>query len=54
MTDELQGKILREVVCFRSKLYSIDYVDGKEQSVHRVQKSVKNTLNHDSFQKKKF
>ena len=49
MTDELQGKILREVVCFRSKLYSIDYVDGKEQSVKRVQKSVKNTLNHDSF-----
>ena len=24
MTDELQGKVLREVVCLRSKLYSID------------------------------
>ena len=31
MTDELQGKVLREVVCLRSKLCSIDYVGGKKQ-----------------------
>ena len=49
MTDELQGKVLREVVCLRSKLYSIDYVGGKKQSAKGVQKSVKKTLNHDLF-----
>ena len=49
MTDELQGKVLREVVCLRSKLYSIDYFGGKEQSAKGVQKSVKKTLNHDLF-----
>ena len=59
MTDELQGKILREVVCLRSKLYSIDYVGEKKQSAKGVQKSVKKSLNHDLFrhtfsQKKKF
>ena len=31
MTDELQGKVLREVVCLRSKLYSIDYVEEAER-----------------------
>ena len=49
MTDELQGKVLREVVCLRSKLYSIDYVGGKKQSAKGVQKSIKKTLNHDLF-----
>ena len=51
MTDELQGKVLREVVCLRSKLYSIDYVGGggKKQSAKGVGKSVKKTLNHDLF-----
>ena len=47
MTDELQGKILREVACLRSKLYRMDYVGGKKQSATGVQKSVKKTLNHD-------
>ena len=47
MTDELPGKVLREVVCLRSKLYSIDYVGEKKQSAKGVQKSVKKTLNHD-------
>ena len=49
MTDELQGKFLREVVCLRSKLYSIDYVGGKKQSAKGVQNSIKKTLNHDLF-----
>ena len=41
MTDELQGKVLREVVCLRSKLYSIDYVGGKKQSAKGVQSQSK-------------
>ena len=41
MTDELNGKVLKEVVCLRSKLYSIDYVGGTKQSAKGVQKSVK-------------
>ena len=49
MTDELQGKILREVVCLRSKLYSIDFEGGKKQSAKGVTKSVKKTLHHDLF-----
>ena len=49
MTDELQGKVLREVVCLRSKLYSIDYVGGKKQITKGVQTSMKKTLNHDLF-----
>ena len=49
MTDELQSKVLREVVCLRSKLNGIDYVGGKKQSAKGAQKSVKKTLNHDLF-----
>ena len=49
MTDELNGKVLHEVVCLRSKLYSIDYIGGKKQSAKGVQKTVKKTLNHDLF-----
>ena len=49
MTDKLQGKVLREVVCLRSKLYSIDYVGGLKQSARGVQKSVKKTLHQDLF-----
>ena len=41
MTDELNGKVLHEVVCLRSKLYSIDYIGGKKQSAKGVQKTVK-------------
>ena len=40
MTEELQSKVLREVVCLRSKLYSIDYAGGLKQSAKGVQKSV--------------
>lgn len=49
MTDELQGKILHEIVCLRSKLYSIKFAGGVKQSAKGVQKSVKKTLHHDSF-----
>ena len=49
MTDELNGKVLKEVVCLRSKLFSIDYVGGTEQSAKGVQNSVKITLHHDEF-----
>ena len=51
MTDELQGKVLREVVCLRSKLYSIDFVGGKKQSAKSVTKCVKKTLHYDLFKK---
>ena len=49
MTDELQGKVLSEVVCLRSKLYSIQFEGGVKQSAKGVQKSVKKTLNHELF-----
>lgn len=49
MTDELNGKVLKEVVCLRSKMYSIDYVGGTKQSAKGVQKSVKKTLHHSLF-----
>ena len=41
MTDELQGKVLGEVVCLRSKFYSIQFEGGVKQSANGVQKSVK-------------
>ena len=28
MTDEIQGKVLSEIVCLRSKLYSIQFEEG--------------------------
>ena len=51
MADELQGKVLREVVCLRSKLYSIEFVGGKKQSAKGFTKFVKKTLHHDLFKK---
>ena len=50
MKDELNGLILEEVVCLRSKLYSIKFSGGVKQSAKGVQRSVKKTLNHDLFQ----
>ena len=49
MTDDLQGKVLRENICLQSKLYSIEYIGGKEQSAKGVQKSVKKTSIRDFF-----
>ena len=49
MTDELQGRVLNEIVCLRSKLYSIQFEGGVKQSAKGVQKSVKKTLHHDLF-----
>ena len=49
MTDELKGKILKEVVCLRSTLFSIDYLGGTKQSAKGVQKSVKKSLHHSLF-----
>ena len=49
MTDELQGKVLSEVVCLRSKLCSIQFEGGVRHSAKGVQKSVKKTLNHELF-----
>ena len=48
--DELNGLILEEVVCLRSKLYSIKFSDGVKQSAKGVQRSVKKTLNHVLYQ----
>ena len=33
MTDELNGKVLKEVVCLRSKLYSIDYLGATNKAL---------------------
>ena len=41
MTDELQGKVLSEVVCLRSKLYGIQFEGGVKQSAKGAQESVK-------------
>ena len=49
MTDELQGRLLNEIVCLRSKLYSIQFEGGVKQRAKGVQKSVKKTLQHDLF-----
>ena len=49
MTDELNRKILKEVVCLRSKLYSIDCLGGTKQSAKGVQKTVKKTLHHSLY-----
>ena len=54
MTDELQGKVLTENVCLRSKLYSIQFQGGVEQSAKGVQKNVKKTLHHDLFKSCEF
>ena len=48
-TDELNGKVLKEVVCLRSKLYSFDYLGGTKQRAKGVQKSIKGTLHHSLF-----
>ena len=47
LTDELDRKILKEVVFLRSNFahYSIDHLRGTKQSAKQIQKSVKNTLN---------
>ena len=49
MTYELQGKVLSEVVCLQSKLYSIQIGGGVKQSTKGVQKSVKKTLNDELY-----
>ena len=46
MKDELNGLILEEVVCLRSKLYSIKFSGVVKQSAEGVQRSG----NHDLFQ----
>ena len=47
--DELNGQIMLEATCLRSKLYSIKYKIGIKQSAKGVQKCVKETLHHDLF-----
>ena len=51
MTDALQDRVLGEVVCLRSKLYSNDFVGGKKQSAKGVAKCVKKTLHHEFLKK---
>ena len=50
MTDELNGKVLREVVCLRSKLYNLDYLGGTKQSAKGVRKSVKKNFTSQCLQ----
>ena len=47
MKDELNGQIMSEANCLRSKLYSIKYESGIKQSAENVQKCVKKLLHHD-------
>ena len=49
MKDELNGQIMSETTCLRSKLYSIKYESGIKESAKGVQKCVKKTLHHDLF-----
>ena len=49
MTDELNGKVFRESVILRSKLYSIEFTDGVKQSAKSVQQNIKKSLHHDNF-----
>ena len=49
MTDELQGKVLEEVVCLPLKLFSIKFNGGVKQSAKGVQKSVKRSLHHEVY-----
>ena len=49
MTDELNEKVFKEVVCVRSKLYSIDYLGGTKQSAKGVRESVRKTSHHSAF-----
>ena len=49
MTDELQGKVLEEVVCLRSRLYRLKFNGGVKQSAKGVQKSVKKSLYHEAY-----
>ena len=44
MKDELNGQIMLEATCLRSKLYSIEYESGIKQSAKGVQKCVKKTF----------
>ena len=47
MKDELNGQIMLDDTCLRSKLNSINYKNGIKQSAIGVQKCVKKTLYHD-------
>ena len=47
MKDELNGQIMLEATCLRSKLYSIKFESGIKQSAKGVQKCVKKSLHHD-------
>ena len=49
MKDEMNGEIMLEATCLRSKFYSIKYESGIKQSAKGVQKCVKKTLHHDLF-----
>ena len=39
MTDELQSKVLREVNCLQTKIFTFDFVGGKKQNAEGVQRS---------------
>ena len=49
MKDELNGKVMLECTCLRSKNYRIKFDTGLKQSAKSSQKIVKKTLHHDLF-----
>ena len=49
MKDKMKGQIMLEATCLRSKLYSINYESGIQQSAKGVQKCLKKTLHYDLF-----
>ena len=49
MADELDGEVLNEVFCLRTKFCSSDYLCGNKQIARGVHKSVKKTWHHSIF-----
>ena len=49
MKDELNGRVMLECTCLRSKLYSIKFETCLKESAKGTQKVVKKTLHHDLF-----
>ena len=49
MKDKLNGKVMLEFTCLRSKLYSIKFETGLKKSAQGIEKVSEKTLHHDLF-----